>query len=71
MARMSPPKPTDRTDMAIGFLGFFGIVFLGITVGCEIAGAPALTWSLVLLAIVVGLVLEVRHRARLLRSLSQ
>ncbi|GAA4672754.1 hypothetical protein [Frondihabitans cladoniiphilus] len=64
---MRPPRPTDRVDMGIGFLAFFGVVMLVATVACELTGRPALTWALVLLAIVVALVVEVRHRGAILR----
>lgn len=67
MSRMSPPRPTDSTDLSIGFLGFFALAFLVITIVCELRGEPALTWALVLLALVAGVVVAVRHRAALLR----
>lgn len=62
MARMSPPKATDRADVMIGFLASFAALFLVVTVVCEVTGRSALSYALILLALVVALVLEVRHR---------
>jgi hypothetical protein len=67
MSRMSPPRATDRVDLGIGFLGFFAAAFLVITLACELTGRPALPWALVLLALVVGLALEIRHRGAIVR----
>ncbi|GAA4267843.1 hypothetical protein [Frondihabitans peucedani] len=67
MARMSPQRPTDRTDVTIGFLGAFAALFLVVTVVCEVTGRPALTWALILLALVVALALELRHRSAIVR----
>jgi len=67
MARMSPARPTDRTDVMIGFLATFAGLFLVITVVCEVTGRSALTYALILLALVVALVLEVRHRGVIAR----
>jgi hypothetical protein len=67
MARMSPEKPTDRADVMIGFLGAFAALFLIITVACEVTGRPALTYALILLALVVALALELRHRGAIVR----
>jgi hypothetical protein len=64
---MSPPRATDRVDLGIGFLGFFAAAFLVITLACELTGRPALPWALVLLALVVGLVVEIRHRGAIVR----
>ena len=70
MARMSPAKPTDGIDVAIGFLAFFAIAFLIITIVCELTGRPALSWALILLALVVGIVLSVRQRNRMVNRSS-
>jgi hypothetical protein len=67
MARMSPQRPTDRTDVMIGFLAAFAALFLVVTVVCEVTGRPALSYALILLALVVALVLEVRHRGAIVR----
>ena len=67
MARMSPQRPTDRADVMIGFLGAFAGLFLVVTVVCEVTGRPALSYALILLALVVALVLEVRHRGAIQR----
>ncbi|BDZ49296.1 hypothetical protein GCM10025867_15370 [Frondihabitans sucicola] len=64
---MSPPKPTDRVDVMIGFLGVFAALFLVVTIACEVTGRPALSYALILLALVVALVLEVRHRGAIVR----
>lgn len=51
----------------MGFVGFFGIVFLVVTVACECAGRPALGWALTLLACVLVVVTLDRWRLRVLR----
>jgi lipid-A-disaccharide synthase-like uncharacterized protein len=62
MARTAPRRPTDTVDMLIGFAGFFGVVFLVVTVACELTGRPALGWALTLLgfAVLVGVLLRQR-----------
>lgn len=67
MGRISPPRPTDTIDGVIGFVGFFAIVLLVATVACEVTGRPALTWALLLLALVIGLLAAVTHRRSLVR----
>ena len=51
----------------MGFVGFFGVVFLVVTVACELTGRPALGWALTLLALVLVVVVLDRWRVRVLR----
>ncbi len=51
----------------MGFVGFFGVVFLVVTVACELSGRPALGWALTLLALVLVVVVLDRWRVRVLR----
>lgn len=67
MAQRGPTRPTARIEEAIGFVGMFGLLFLGVTVFCEVTGRPAFGWALTLLASVVGLVLLDRWRVSVLR----
>ncbi|MCZ2403341.1 hypothetical protein IV498_09130 [Paenarthrobacter sp. Z7-10] len=52
-------------DLLIGFLGFWCLLLLGITVWMEVTGAPALGWALGLLALVLALWGMVRLRRKL------
>ncbi|WP_152998239.1 hypothetical protein [Curtobacterium luteum] len=67
MAQRGPARPTARIEEAIGFVGTFGVLFLGVTVFCEVTGRPALGWALTLLAAVVAIVLLDRWRVSVLR----
>lgn len=67
MAQRGPTRPTARIEEAIGFVGTFGVLFLGVTVFCEVTGRPALGWALTLLAAVVAIVLLDRCRVSVLR----
>ncbi|WFR66455.1 hypothetical protein P9139_16805 [Curtobacterium flaccumfaciens] len=67
MAQRSPARPTARIEEAIGFVGMFGVLFLGVTVFCEVTGRPALGWALVLLVCVLGVVALDRWRVAVLR----
>jgi Flp pilus assembly protein TadB len=67
MALRAPVAPTSQVDLLIGFTGFFCAVFFVITVACELTGTPALTWALILLALVAVFWVLVRKRARILR----
>lgn len=67
MAQRGPARPTARIEEAIGFVGMFGILFLGVTVFCEVTGRPALGWALTLLVCVAGVVLLDRWRVAVLR----
>lgn len=62
MALRAPRKPTAGIDEAIGFAGSFGVVFLAVTVFCELTGRPALGWALTLLVCVLALVVLWRWR---------
>ena len=52
----------------IGFSGLFALAFLVITVVCEVTGEPALSYALMLLALVVALGVLLRRRGRLVRA---
>lgn len=67
MAQRGPTRPTARIEEAIGFVGMFGILFLGATVFSEVTGRPALGWALTLLVCVLGVVTLDRWRVRVLR----
>ncbi|MCJ1713695.1 hypothetical protein ACLBWP_15665 [Microbacterium sp. M1A1_1b] len=67
MALRSPRRPSAPIEEAIGFVGFFGIAFLLVTVFCEFTGRPALGWALTLLACVLAVVVLDVWRVRVLR----
>lgn len=67
MAQRGPTRPTARIEEAIGFVGMFGVLFLGVTVFCELTGRPALGWALTLLVCVLGVVALDRWRIAVLR----
>jgi hypothetical protein len=67
MAQRAPLRPTARIEEAIGFVGLFGVLFLGVTVFCEVTGRPALGWALTLLVCVLGVVALDRWRVSVLR----
>jgi|GEM_PF-2196635 len=67
MAQRGPTRPTARIEEAIGFVGTFGVLFLGVTVFCEVTGRPALGWALTLLLCVLGIVALDRWRVSVLR----
>ncbi|OIH97114.1 MULTISPECIES: hypothetical protein [unclassified Curtobacterium] len=67
MAQRGPTRPTARIEEAIGFVGAFGVLFLVVTVSCELTGRPALGWALTLLACVLAVVALDRWRVRVLR----
>lgn len=67
MAQRGPTRPTARIEEAIGFVGMFGVLFLGVTVFCEVTGRPALGWALTLLVSVLGIVALDRWRVSVLR----
>jgi hypothetical protein len=52
-------------DIIIGFLGFWAVVLLVVTVWMEVTVQPALGWALGLLAVLVALYGMVRLRRRL------
>jgi hypothetical protein len=52
-------------DIIIGFLGFWALVLLGVTVWMEITAQPAVGWALGLLATLLALYGMVRLRRRL------
>jgi hypothetical protein len=54
-------------DIIIGFLGFWALVLLAVTVWMEMTGQPALGWALGLLAAVLALYGMIRLRRRLPR----
>lgn len=67
MAQRAPQRPTARIEEAIGFVGMFGVLFLGVTVFCEVTGRPALGWALTLLVCVLAVVVLDRWRVAVLR----
>jgi len=67
MAQRGPARPTARIEEALGFVGMFGVLFLGVTVFCEVTGRPALGWALTLLVCVLGVVALDRWRVSVLR----
>ncbi|MBW8870644.1 MAG: hypothetical protein JF618_00190 [Leifsonia sp.] len=54
----------EVVDVGLGFVGFFGLAFLGITLYCELTGQPALGWALTLLVLVLAFIglLQLRRR---------
>ena len=52
-------------DIIIGFLGFWALVLLGITLFLEVTGRPALLPAMVLLVVVLALWGMIRLRRRL------
>ncbi|MFC9354615.1 hypothetical protein [Arthrobacter sp. NPDC057013] len=52
-------------DIIIGFLGFWAVVLLVVTVWMEVTAQPALWWALGLLATLLALYGMVRLRRRL------
>lgn len=52
-------------DIIIGFLGFWALVLLVVTVWMEVTGQPALWWALGLLASLLAIYGMVRLRRRL------
>ena len=52
-------------DIIIGFLGFWTVVLLVITVWMEVTAQPALGWALGLLAMLLALYGMIRLRRRL------
>ena len=67
MAQRGPARPTARIEEALGFVGMFGVLFLGVTVFCEVTGRPALGWALTLRVCVLGVVALDRWRVSVLR----
>ncbi|WP_158862399.1 hypothetical protein [Leifsonia sp. AG29] len=58
----------EAVDIGIGFVGFFALAFLIITVACEVTGQPAFAWAMVLLVLVLVLVLLLQARRRIVAS---
>lgn len=52
-------------DIIIGFLGFWAVVLLAVTVWMEVTAQPALGWALGLLATLLALYGMIRLRRRL------
>ncbi|WP_427016190.1 hypothetical protein ACQCSX_15630 [Pseudarthrobacter sp. P1] len=64
-------RSAEDFDIIIGFLGFWGIVVLAVTVWMEVTGAPAFGWSMGLLAIVLAFWGMLRLRSRLPRRIAR
>lgn len=45
----------EQFEIFIGFLGFWGLVLLAITVWLEVTGQPALWWALGLAAVLIAM----------------
>lgn len=58
-------RSAEDFDIIIGFLGFWAVVLLAVTVWMEVTGAPALGWALGLLALLLVLWGMLRLRKRL------
>lgn len=58
-------EPKEFVDVGLGFVGFFGVVFVIITASCELTGQPALAWALVSLVLVVIFILLLQARRRI------
>ncbi|UKA59069.1 hypothetical protein [Arthrobacter sp. FW306-2-2C-D06B] len=58
-------KSAEDFDLVIGFLGFWALVLLVITVAAELTAQPALGWALGLLAVLLALWGMLRLRRRL------
>lgn len=57
-------------DIIIGFLGFWAVVLLAVTVWSEVTAQPALGWAVGLLATLLALYGMIRLRRRLPRRTS-
>ncbi|QDW28631.1 hypothetical protein FFF93_001640 [Arthrobacter sp. KBS0702] len=55
----------DDFDIIIGFLGFWALVLLAVTIWMEVTAQPALGWALGLLATLLALYGMIRLRRRL------
>lgn len=55
----------ELVDVGLGFVGFFGIVFVIITAVCELTAQPALTWALISLVLVVAFIALLQARRRI------
>jgi hypothetical protein len=64
-APASRQRSAEDFDLIIGFLGFWALVVLAVTVWMEVTGQPALLWAMGLLALVLGLWGMVRLRRNL------
>lgn len=58
-------RSAEDFDIIIGFLGFWAVVLLAVTVWMEVTGAPALGWAMGLLALLLVLWGMLRLRKRL------
>ncbi|MFH5879677.1 hypothetical protein [Arthrobacter sp. NA-172] len=64
-AQWTRVKSGEDFDLVIGFLGFWALVLLVITVAAELTAQPALGWALGLLALLLALWGMLRLRRRL------
>jgi hypothetical protein len=58
-------RSAEDFDMVIGFLAFWALVLLVVTVTMEVTAQPALGWALGLLAVLLALWGMIRLRRRL------
>lgn len=61
----SRKRSAEDFDIIIGFLSFWGVLLLGVTIWMEVTGKPALGWAMGLLALVLSLGGMLRLRQRL------
>jgi hypothetical protein len=68
--RSSRPRKAvvEQFEIFMGFLGFWGVVLLAVTVWLEITGQFALGWALGLLAVVLAMTGLWALRRRILRG---
>ena len=64
MANRRKERLAENLDILIGFLGFFAVVLVVVIIAIQLRGDNAATWSVLLLAIVLGMwgLFKVRQR---------
>ncbi|WP_460993134.1 hypothetical protein [Sinomonas soli] len=58
----------EQFEIFMGFLGFWGLILLVVTVWLEVTGQPALGWALGLLAVLLAMAGLWKLRRRVLRG---
>ncbi|AMM31098.1 hypothetical protein SA2016_0401 [Sinomonas atrocyanea] len=58
----------EQFEIFIGFLAFWGLILLVVTVWLEVTGQPALGWALGLLAVLLAIAGLWKLRRRVLRG---
>lgn len=64
-------RSAEDFDMLFGFLGFWALVLLVVTVAAEVTGQPALGWALLLLLLLLAMWGVFRIRRRLPRRMAR